>query len=607
MSRPIEDYALLSDCHSSALVDRDGSIDWLTFPCFDSAACFASILGDKENGRWTFSPKSPFTTKRRYVEDTMVLETTFKTQTGSFTLTDCMLMEDKAPTLVRSVKGLSGEVELEMELIIRFDYGSIVPWVTRNENRNGLHAVGGPDGLVLYSPYKIEGKDLHSYARFTIHAGEERSFTLMWYPSHLAIPCPLENPVRSIDRTIEKWEAWSEKCTYKGFDKEAVRRSLITLKALTYEPTGAIVAAPTTSLPENLGGVRNWDYRFGWLRDSSFTLFALIKGGYTDEAIRWEKWLHRAVAGTPSQVNIMYGIRAERRLMELELDWLSGYENSRPVRIGNGAYSQFQLDVYGEVMATSHLGRKLGIPVNQDSWRIETKMIEFVCEHWHEPDEGIWEVRGPRRHFTHSKLMAWVALNCAIDAVRLFALPGDLVHWVKLRDQIHAEICDKGFNKKINSFVQSYGSSSLDASLLMMGHVGFLPPDDPRMIGTVEAVKKHLMKDGHVYRYRTEDKVDGLPGDEGSFIACSFWLVDNLLKMGRREEALEHYRAIQSIKNDLGLYAEEYLPNKKRMVGNFPQAFSHIAEIVSAMGFDDFIKEDLCKAHRSDHQEKIIS
>lgn len=587
MSARIEDYALISDCHSAALVDKEGSINWLSFPCFDSAACFASLLGNKENGKWSISPSGGYKTGRRYIEDTMVLETIFEGSEGSCKLTDCMIAGEKHPTILRTVEGLTGSIELNLELIIRFDYGSIVPWVRKNEEGNGIHAIGGPEALVLYAPVKLEGKQLHTVSTFTVTSGKKMNFSLTWYPSNTERP-PFNHALDECrEKTITIWKDWTKKCTYKGFDETSVKRSLLTLKALTYEPTGAIVAAPTTSLPEELGGERNWDYRYGWLRDSSFTLYALLHGGYQEEAIRWKEWLLRAVAGTPSQLNIMYGIQAERRLTEVELPWLSGYAQSRPVRIGNAAYEQFQLDVFGEVLSTSLLGMKFGIPVNDNTWRIEKHMVDFVCENWTEPDEGIWEVRGPKRHFTHSKFMAWVALSSAIEALESYGLPGDLERWKILRDKIHQDICEKGFNTKVNSFVQSYDSKELDASLLMMGHYNFLPPDDPRMIGTVEAIMKGLSEGSHVQRYQTKSKVDGLKGTEGSFIACSFWLLDNLRMMGRNEEAMERYQDLQKIKNDVGLYAEEYSVKDKRMVGNFPQAFSHIAEAVSAMGFTE--------------------
>jgi GH15 family glucan-1,4-alpha-glucosidase len=587
MAKRIEDYAMISDCHSAALINKEGSIDWLAFPSFDSAACFASLLGNNENGRWSINPVGRYSVRRKYIEGTMVLETIFEGKSGSCKLVDCMVMGEKNPTLVRTVEGLTGSIELNLELIIRFDYGSIVPWVRMNEEGNGIHAIGGPEGIVLYSPVKLEGKDLHTVSTFTVTPQKKLHFSLTWYNSHQKRPECISSIETSVYQTIDTWRSWSRKCNYHGFDENSVKRSMLTLKALTYEPTGAIVAAPTTSLPEELGGERNWDYRYGWLRDSSFTLYALLHGGYKEEAIRWKEWLVRAVAGTPSQVNIMYGIRAERRLTEIELPWLSGYENSRPVRIGNAAYNQFQLDVFGEVLSTSLLGMKFGIPSNDNSWRIEEHMVDYVCDHWQEPDEGIWEVRGPKQHFTHSKFMAWVALNSAIEAIENYGMYGDIERWKILRGKIHKDICDNGFNQKLNSFVQSYGSSEYDASLLMMGHYKFLPPDDPRMIGTVDAIIKNLTDGSHVRRYETKSSIDGLRGTEGSFIACSFWLLDNLRMMGRCEEARERYFDLQKIKNDVGLYAEEYSFKDGRMVGNYPQAFSHIAEAISAMGFND--------------------
>lgn len=587
MSQPLENYALLSDCHSAALVAKDGSIDWLAFPCFDSPACFASLLGNEDNGRWIISPKEHFHSHRNYINDSMVLETQFHTSSGSMKITDCMLMDDEDPTLVRIVEGLKGQVEVDMQIVIRFDYGSIIPWVRTNNEDNGIHAVAGPEALVIYSEVPLKGKNMHTSANFTINAGEKKRFTMIWHPSHKIRPKLPSNIDYHLERTIASWQAWSSKCTYQGFDKDSVKRSLITLKALTYEPTGAIIAAPTTSLPEELGGVRNWDYRYGWLRDSSFTLYALIKGGYLDEAIRWKDWLHRAVAGTPSQVNIMYGIRAERRLTEIELPWLMGYENSRPVRIGNAAYQQFQLDVFGELLGTSNIGRRHGIPIDENSWKIERHMVDYVCDHWQGPDEGIWEVRGVSRQFTHSKLMAWVALSAAVDAVETHNLFGNVEKWNRVRKQIHQDICEKGFNHKLNSFVQYYGANDLDASLLMMVHTGFLPPQDPRILGTIMAIKNHLMKDGHVIRYKNYGIVDGLPGQDGSFIPCSFWMVDALRVIGRHEEALELYRHLQTVKNDVGLYSEEFSVLHNRMVGNFPQAFTHIAEAISAMGFEE--------------------
>ena len=586
MSTPIEDYALLSNCHSAALVGKDGSIDWLCFPCFDSAACFASLLGNPENGRWLLSPTdSQFEVTRKYIHHSMVLETIYKTPTGSCKVTDCMVMGQEPPTLIRSVEGLEGVIELKTEFILRFDYGSIVPWVRRNIDSNGIHAVAGPDAVVLYSDVLLRGENLHTTATFTITPEDVKNFTLIWYPSHSKIP-NLKRPVSKIHKTIKWWQKWSAKSRYKGVDEEGVMRSLLTLKALSYAPTGAIVAAPTTSLPEEIGGSRNWDYRYGWIRDSSFTLLAFLRAGYKEEAIHWNQWLLKAVAGTPSQVNLMYGIRGERRLTELELNWLPGYENSRPVRIGNEAYTQFQLDVFGELIATAHFGRFYGIPIDDNAWRIESKMVEFVIQHWKDPDEGIWEVRGPRRHFTHSKLMAWVALKHAVDAVKEYNLKGDVALWEKVRDEIHQNICENGYDPELNSFVQFYGSKKMDASLLMMPLVGFLPITDKRMVGTINCIEKTLVKDGLVKRYTPDQSIDGQSGSEGTFLPCSFWLVRCYSIMGRHQEAFELYQKLQGLRSDVGLYAEEYSTVDKRMVGNFPQAFSHITQILAAMGLE---------------------
>lgn len=585
MSVPLEDYALISNCHSAALVGKNGSIDWLCLPCFDSSACFAKLLGTQDNGCWQIHPKEQYETKRSYFKDTMVLETIFSTSTGSCRLIDCMLMENESPTLIRTIEGIEGEVDLEFKLTMRFDYGSIIPWVRRNSDDSGITAIAGPEAITIYSPIPLHGKNMHTETTFKVKSSEKKSFVLHWYPSHLCAPPPLDNPDQQLLKTISWWKNWSSQCSYHGFDEEAVKRSLLTLKALNYEPTGAIVAAPTTSLPEELGGVRNWDYRYGWIRDSSFTLLALLSAGYKEEAIQWNKWLLRAVAGTPSQMNIMYGIRAERRLTELELEWLVGYENSTPVRIGNDAYTQFQLDVYGEFLASIYLAQVNGITINDNTWRIAKKMIAFVCENWMMPDEGIWEIRGPRKHFTHSKVMAWVALHYGIESAKEFKLSCSMSEWIKIKDLIHQDICQNGFDPELNSFVQYYGSKELDASLLLLTHFGFLPPEDPRMIGTIEAVQKYLMKDGLLLRYINKDHIDGLPGLEGSFIACSFWLVRNLNLIGRCDEAMELYTYLQSLRNDVGLFAEEYSVVHKRMLGNYPQALSHIAHINAAMGY----------------------
>lgn len=586
MSTPIEDYALLSNCHSAALVGRDGSIDWLCFPCFDSAACFASLLGNPENGRWLLAPTEEFEVIRQYTKNSLALESVYTTKNGSCKVTDCMILEEEFPTLVRTIEGISGDVELVLEFVLRFDYGSIVPWVRRNNEENGIHAVAGPDAVVLYSDVPLHGKNLHTVSHFSVSSTETKSFVLTWYPSHLNVPKKIKNPMAKIKKTIRKWQAWAAKSTYKGADQEGVMRSLLTLKALSYDPTGAIVAAPTTSLPEEIGGGRNWDYRYGWIRDSSFTLLALIQAGFHDEALRWNQWLLRAVAGTPSQVNLMYGIRGERRLTELEITWLPGYENSLPVRIGNEAYKQFQLDVFGELIATAHFGRLYGIPIDDNTWRIESKMVEFVINHWREPDEGIWEVRGQKRQFTHSKLMAWVALRYAAHAVKEYNLKGDLKLWEEVRDEIHEDICKNGFDSEANSFVQYYGSKKFDASLLMMPLVEFLPPTDERIIGTVKAIQTNLIKDGLVMRYIPDPEIDDQIGDEGTFLPCSFWLVRCLSLMGRHEEANGLYTRLQNLKSDVGLYAEEYSTSRKRMVGNYPQAFTHIMQILAAMGLE---------------------
>lgn len=586
MSEAIENYAMISDCHSAALVGKNGSIDWLCFPCFDTAACFASIVGDKENGRWQICPKGEYRVSRKYFEGTMVLETIFTTETGSCKLIDCMMIKDTHPTLIRLVEGIEGEVELNLELIIRFDYGSIVPWVRRNIDQDGIHAVAGPEGVVVYSSVPLRGENLHTCGCFKIKSGEKRPFLLCWHLSHLPIPQKIPHPEEEVKKAIDWWKNWSSKNTYHGFDKEAVMRSLLTLKALTYEPTGAIVAAPTTSLPELIGGVRNWDYRYSWLRDSSFTLLSFLMAGYKEEAINWSEWLLRAVAGTPSQVNIMYGIRGERRLTEIELSWLDGYLDSKPVRIGNDAYKQLQLDVFGEVVATFHIGWRHGIAVNENAWRVIIKMIDYVEEHWREPDEGIWEVRGSKQQFTHSKLMAWVAVDHALKCLKELNLQGDEDKWTQLKDEIHDDICNNAFNSNLNSFMQFYGSKEVDASLLMIPLTGFLPITDARVIGTIKAIEKSLMQDDLLLRYKTESKIDGLPGNEGCFLACSFWLVRIYNLMGKKEEAKKLYTHLLSLRNDVGLLSEEYSLEQKCLVGNFPQALSHISHISAAMSFD---------------------
>lgn len=584
MAARIEDYALLGDCHSAALVSRDGSIDWLCMPRFDSGACFAALLGDADNGRWAITPRGPFTARRRYLPGTMVLETEFQTPGGVCRVTDCLVVGDRHPTLIRRVEGVAGTVTLGLELVIRFDYGSIVPWV-RTLADGRLMAIAGPDTLVLHTPVRLHGEDLHTCGEFTVAPGERLDFSLVWHATHehQEHHAQIEAPEIGLNRTIEWWQAWSARCTYRGVEEELVRRSLLTLKALTYAPSGGIVAAPTTSLPESIGGVRNWDYRYCWLRDATFTLYALLTCGYREEANRWREWLVRAVAGTPSQLNIMYGICGERRLTEVELDWLPGYEGSRPVRIGNAAHRQTQLDVFGEVMDTLHLARRSGLEFNEDSWRVQRAMLDYLGGAWRRPDEGIWEVRGPQRHFTHSKVMAWVAFDRAIKAVQGFGRPGPIERWQAIRDEIHAEVCTRGYDQNLGAFVQSYGSKATDASLLMMSLVGFLPAGDPRIAGTVGLIERTLLRDGLVLRYEPDFTQDGLPGGEGVFLACSFWLVDNYLLLGRRADAERLFARLIGLCNDVGLLSEEYDPHAGRLLGNFPQALSHIALVNTAL------------------------
>jgi GH15 family glucan-1,4-alpha-glucosidase len=580
MAPRIEDYALIGDCQTAALVGRYGSIDWLCFPCFDSPACFAALLGTPEHGRWLLSPAGAVRSIRRnYRGGTLVLETEYETATGVATIVDCMPLRDEAPDLVRLVQGNRGQVDMRMELTIRFDYGSLVPWVTRTDH--GLIAVGGPDALRLTTPVRLRGEDFRTIADFTVSAGDSVPFTLTWFPSHR--PAPVErDPMEEINSTADWWLDWSKRCTYRGEWREQVVRSLITLKALTYAPTGGIVAAVTTSIPEQLGGVRNWDYRFCWLRDATFSLYALTTGGYAEEARAWCDWMLRAAAGKPSQINTVYGVMGERRLPEIELPWLPGYENSRPVRVGNAAYDQFQLDVIGEVIDALHFARRVGLEPNEASWAFQKALVNFLSSVWESPDEGFWEVRGPRRHFTHSKMMAWVALDRAIKAIERFKLDGPLESWRRVRDSIHTEVCRNGFDPDMNSFVQYYGAKLLDANLLLMPLVGFLPATDPRVLGTVEAIQKHLMKDGLVARYHTEPGIDGLPPGEGAFIACSFWLADNLALQNRHDEAREIFQRLLDICNDVGLLSEGYDPVARRLVGNFPQAFSHVGLVNTA-------------------------
>jgi GH15 family glucan-1,4-alpha-glucosidase len=583
MSLPLEDYAMIGDCHTAALVSRGGSIDWLCLPRFDSGACFAALLGTEDNGHWVIHPEGRFQVERSYLDGTLILQTSFEAAGGSCRLTDGMLMEGQNPILVRHLEGLTGELEMELKLVIRFDYGSIIPWVRRlDEKAHHIRAVAGPDALLIHSDVPLQGRNLHTEAHFKIKAGQTLSFVMAWHPSPDHLPRLPGNPYHALRKSIYWWKEWSDRSHYQGKDRGGVMRSLLTLKALTYYPTGGIVAAPSTSLPESIGADRNWDYRYCWLRDSTFTLYSLLTAGYREEAEAWRQWLLRAIAGTPTQLKIMYGISGERRLAENCLDWLPGYAHSKPVRVGNAAHRQLQLDIFGEVMDTLHLGLRVGMPQSEEAWHLQQKLVEYLGSCWQDPDEGIWEVRGPRRHFTHSKVMAWVAVDRAIKSAQSFKLPGPVESWVELRRRIHDDVLRHGYDAELGSFVQYYGSKEVDASLLMIGLVGFLKPNDPRLQGTVREVEKQLMRDGFLKRYNPHQTLDGLTGDEGTFIACSFWLVDNYVLLGRLKEAEELFQHLIALRNDVGLFAEEYCTERKRMVGNFPQAFSHIAHVNSA-------------------------
>ena len=588
MTQRIEDYALIGDCQAAALVGRNGSIDWLCWPRFDAPACFAALLGKPEHGRWQIAPAEKCTVRRRYRPDTLVLETEFETHEGAVTLVDFMPVGEGDSDLVRIVIGRRGRVRLEMELILRFDYGSFVPWVSRLEDGR-LRAIAGPDMVILDTPAKLHGEDFTTVAQLEVREGERVPFMLLHADSHLAPPRS-PDPFAALKRTEQFWKDWTARCQAAGPWSEAVRRSLITLKALTYAPTGGIVAAPTTSLPEKLGGERNWDYRYCWLRDATLTLLAFIDAGYYEEAGAWREWLLRAVAGSPEQMQIMYGIGGERRLPELELPWLPGYASSAPVRIGNAAAGQLQLDIYGETMDALHQGRKGGLETHEPAWGVQRALMQHVDKVWQAPDEGIWEVRGPRRHFTYSKVMCWVALDRAVKAVEQFGVEGPLDHWKALRARIHDDVCRHGYDAGKGAFTQSYGAPELDASLLLIPHTGFLPADDPRMLGTVRAIERELMKDGLVYRYRTERADDGLPAGEGAFLACSFWLADNYLLQGRSRAARALFERLLGLANDVGLLAEEYDPIARRQLGNFPQAFSHVALINTAFNLSERLK-----------------
>jgi GH15 family glucan-1,4-alpha-glucosidase len=580
MSTPIEDYALIGDCKSAALVSRGGSIDWLCWPRFDSDACFAALLGTPENGRWLVAPLDEARITRRYRPDTLILETQFETKDGAATLIDFMPFRSDHSEIVRLVVGTRGRVKMHTELVLRFGYGAVVPWVTRLEDGT-LRAIAGPDMAVLRTPVRVTGKDMTSIGEFTIGRGETIPLVLTYARSHKTLPDAID-PMASLEAAETFWRQWAAKCRPAGDWSNAVRRSMITLKALTYTATGGIVAAPTTSLPEQLGGTRNWDYRYCWMRDATLTLLCAMHAGYYEEAQAWREWLLRAVAGSPDQLQIMYGIGGERRLAEWEVDWLPGYENSAPVRVGNAAHRQLQLDVFGEIMDVHHQARRCGLSTNESGWDAQIKFLQHLRDIWHEPDQGIWEMRGPPQHFTYSKVMAWVAFDRAIKSAETFGLEGPIDEWRKLREAICEEVLECGFDKKLGSFVQAYGSDQLDASLLLLPAVGFLPVDDPRVANTIAAIERRLVRDGFVIRYSTEDVKDALPPGEGAFLACSFWLVDVYVLQGRYDDAERLFGRLVGLCNDVGLLSEEYEPRAKRLVGNFPQAFSHLALVNSA-------------------------
>ena len=581
MPLPIESYALIGDCETAALVGIDGSIDWLCWPRFDSGACFAALLGDRDHGRWLIGPAGGMhATRRQYREGTMILETEFETPEGRATLVDFMPLRGTCSDLVRMVIGREGRVSMEMELILRFHYGSIVPWVTSLDGT--IKAIAGPDMVVLKTDVPVRGEGLTTVAEFSVGAGQAASFVLTYTQSHHPPPTGVD-PVKALEDTEAFWREWTGRCQYRGEWPDAVRRSLLTLKALTYRPTGGIVAAPTTSLPEHIGGTRNWDYRYCWLRDATLTLLTLMDAGYYDEAEAWRNWLLRAIAGSPAQVQIMYGLGGERHLREWEVPWLPGYERSRPVRIGNAASDQLQHDVFGEVLDALYQGRRGGLAASDDGWHLQRALVCHLEGVWAQPDYGIWEVRGDRQHFTHSKVMAWVALDRAIRGAEEFGLDGPIDRWRGLRAHMHEEVCRYAFDPDLGAFTQAYGSKQLDASLLLLPLVGFLPPTDPRVRGTVEAIERRLMVDGLLLRYDTKDTDDGLPPGEGAFLACSFWLADCLVLLGRTADARRLFERLLLLRNDVGLLSEEYDPRLKRQVGNFPQAFSHLALVDTAL------------------------
>jgi GH15 family glucan-1,4-alpha-glucosidase len=583
MALPIESYALIGDTHTAALVGTNGSIDWLCLPRFDSGACFAALVGDDYNGRWLMAPAGAVrATRRAYRDDTLVLDTDFETDEGAVRVTDCMPPRYERPEVVRIVTGLRGRVAMRMELIVRFDYGALIPWVRRLSGF--LSLVAGPEALALRGDVQTWGEGLTTVSEFSISAGDSVAFVLAWHPSHEKPPRPV-HAQSAVEDTEEWWRDWAQQCTYGERDwRDRVMRSLVTLKALTYEPTGGILAAATTSLPEKIGGVRNWDYRYCWLRDATFTLYALLAAGFKEEARAWRDWLLRAVAGAPSQMQILYGPAGERRIPETNLDWLSGYKQSTPVRAGNAAADQLQLDVYGEVFDAMHQARRSGIEPHTHAWHLQQTLLSALETTWQEPDEGIWEVRGARQHFTHSKVMAWVAMDRAVKGIEQLGLDGPLDRWKRVREEIHREVCEKAFDSKRQTFTQYYGSQALDASLLRIPLVGFLPIDDPRVQGTIDAVRKNLTSQGFVLRYDSDDSqsVDGLPAGEGAFLPCTFWLADCLCLNGEQEEATRLFEQLCAVANDVGLLSEEYDPANGCLVGNFPQAFSHVSLVNTA-------------------------
>jgi GH15 family glucan-1,4-alpha-glucosidase len=584
--RRIEDYAMIGDLHTAALIGRDGSLDWLCLPRFDSPACFAALLGDEENGRWLIAPDAEVTeVHRRYYDETLVLETEFHTADGAVAVIDFMPhnSDGDRTDVVRIVQGRRGTVRMYTEMVLRFDYGQIVPWVRHEDG--GLNAIAGPEALRVRTPVCLRGENFRTTGQFDVAAGQTVPFVLTCYRSHLPGPEPID-PIRQLEATEQWWRDWSANCRYEGAWREPVLRSLITLKGLIYAPTGGIVAAPTTSLPEVIGGARNWDYRYCWVRDASFTLYALLTSGFRDEARAWREWLLRSVAGKAEELRILYGVAGERRLPEIELDWLRGYEGSGPVRVGNEASNQFQLDVYGELMDVFHVACAHEIEPVGDFWSLQEGLLDFLESNWDKPDDGIWEVRAERRHFTYSKVMAWVAMDRAVKAIQRFSLDASVERWASLRDEIHADVCRQGFDADRNTFVQYYGGTALDGALLLLPLFRFLPATDPRIVGTVEAIRRDLVRDGLVRRYNTESEIDGVDGGEGAFLACSFWLADNLAMMGRRAEAQEMFERLLDLRNDVGLLSEECDPSAGRLLGNFPQALSHVALINTAYNLE---------------------